>query len=302
MDLEQVTALKRRIKQDAFRAMAPPFSYGVGLTQISGEYKLAVRVPDDDASRWFRRNYAPRIGAPLAEVDVRIVGEPEPVPPASRPLDRRERLAIGTTVRHEQGRPGTLAFFAQRNGLRGLVSCNHVIALSDKACPRDPIHGPNDRQIGELCCFPPLNVGTQIVKADAAFATVDDEHWPENPGSLGEHGGLAAVPPDLTKRTAVFKIGSTTRRTLGIVTAIRLDEFRFDYREFFTSFNGVIEVQSVNEVDTFSDPGDSGSLVVTCDGNKPVGILFGERVSTGLHYLNPIGSVLDVLQVEMIVA
>lgn len=306
MEYEDVVALKNRIRADAqSRGIRRQFAYGIGLTNRPGEYNLAIRVPSDESATWFKAEYGPQIGAPRENLDVLVVDRAREALPVEAVTVHGAPLAIGARVRHANGRRGTLGFFARRHGLRGFVSCNHVIARKDRAAFDDPVHGPTDMPIGKLQWFVKLNVESGFVVADAAFAAIDEAFWPRVPGSVGADGLLAPMPAVIDTQRPVFKLGIATRRTEGVVSAINLDSFRFDYLDFFSSFNDVIEIQSANTTDTFADAGDSGSLVMTTDDNRPVGLLFAERVggpgNTGLHYLNPIADVLKVLEAEIIV-
>jgi hypothetical protein len=102
--------------------------------------------------------------------------------------------------------------------------------------------------------------------------------------------------------TGVAKIGRTTGRTLGRVTAFEIDNVavRFDIGEL--RFDNQIEIEGESD-GPFSDGGDSGSLIVGAD-RRALALLFagsdqGGVNGQGLTYANPIQAVLEALSLEL---
>lgn len=318
MKLEAVRSLKSQIRGSlisrAFNEVIgeeqPNFSVGVGLTDTDGKYRLAVRVRSDSDGKWFREEYARFLDRPDVDVDIRAIGEiKRRTEEVTAPPATADDLKIGMRVRHANGRPGTLGFFAQRNGTKGFVSCNHVIARKGKSHRGDDIRGGvSDAVIARLDKVHPLK-GIFRPQADCAYAAIDPARFPTaHPNRLGEDGDLDQQLPELTRFLPVIKIGAATQRTTGRIISFENDDHVFDYDDFFATFPNVIEIESTtidpvtSKFKTFSDPGDSGSLIYTED-RKPVGILFFETTggpnNSGLSYANPIGTVLSALNVRI---
>jgi hypothetical protein len=241
--------------------------------------------------------------------------KPEPNPPPST-----AELAIGASISHFSGEAGTLGFFAEDDkGVRGLVSCYHVIAPSNQSktddailCPALDDGGiPSQNTVARVVRVVNLSRG-QLQKADCAFARiVDDAQWPDRPGFLGDDGLLSAEHAVIRKGMPVIKIGRTTRRREGRISACWIDRFPMDYNGVDVLFNDVFEIESAEqkkdgETPTFCRPGDSGALVYTqVDGrNYPVGLLFAEIASggpdsSGRGFATPILKVTRALGVTM---
>ena len=137
---------------------------------------------------------------------------------------------------------------------------------------------------------------------DAATATVKEgvEADLTKLKGMGKLKGVGDVFVD--EGTGVAKIGRTTGRTAGRVTAFEIDNVtvRFDIGEL--RFDNQIEIEGEGD-GPFSDGGDSGSLIVGKD-LRAVALLFagsdqGGANGQGLTYANPIQSVLDALSLEL---
>jgi len=289
----------------------PRFGIGVGLTDEEGKYRLAVRVPNEEDAKWFRKKYANELQG--VDLDLKVVGElnlPQASDTASPPaagVGAVQSLTIGMPVRHVNGHAGTLGFFARRNGTQGFVSCNHVLVHNDMFKQGAEVHGviPND-VIGRLSAATKLRF---FPKADCAFAVVTNGRFPANPG-LVNGTPLSTMRPVLTTSLVVRKFGQKTQQTVGKITAFGISQ-DFHYQEgFAVTFTDVIEIESTappappfNHVPTFADPGDSGSLVYTED-MKPVGLLFFEKTggpdNSGLSYAHPLQAVEKALNVTLL--
>ena len=116
-------------------------------------------------------------------------------------------------------------------------------------------------------------------------------------------GTLAGQPGgDLQVGDAVHKVGRTTGVRHGRVTAFELDGVAVEYDIGVISFDDQIEIEGGGNR-AFSDAGDSGSLIV--DGEMRAGALLfaggdhGGSNGKGLTYANPIGAVLQALNVKL---
>jgi hypothetical protein len=116
-------------------------------------------------------------------------------------------------------------------------------------------------------------------------------------------GTLAGVrSSELQVGDVVHKVGRTTGVRHGKVTAFELDGVEVEYDIGVISFDNQIEVEGSGNR-SFSDSGDSGSLIVD-DAMLAGALLFaggdhGGSNGKGLTYANPIGTVLTALKVKL---
>ena len=135
---------------------------------------------------------------------------------------------------------------------------------------------------------------------DAALALLDDGLDADPTYPVGRVTTTAVAAGG----ESVAKIGRTTARTQGRVTAIEMDDVVVGYGEELgaLSFDHQIEVEGL--AGAFSRGGDSGSLVYREDG-VALGLLFagsetGGSDGSGLTYCNPIDAVLEALGVQLV--
>jgi hypothetical protein len=100
----------------------------------------------------------------------------------------------------------------------------------------------------------------------------------------------------------VAKLGRTTGRTRGRVTAFELDNVTVEFDIGALRFDNQIEIE-IDGNGPFSDGGDRGSLIVGAD-RRAVALLFagsdqGGAGGQGLTYANPIHTVQDQLKIEL---
>ena len=115
-------------------------------------------------------------------------------------------------------------------------------------------------------------------------------------------GTLAGQRSDLQVGDVVHKVGRTTGVRHGHVTAFELDGVAVEYDIGVISFDDQIEIEGAGNR-SFSDAGDSGSLIVD-DEMRAAALLFaggdhGGSNGKGLTYANPIGAVLKALNVKL---
>jgi hypothetical protein len=206
---------------------------------------------------------------------------------------------------------GTLGSLVSRSGNLYILSNNHVLAKSNQGAPGDPISQPGlaDTHCGQdqnsivanLSEFVPLNAGATSA-ADAAIAKIIDQDV-DPAGSILALGTQqqSSAPPSATIGTAaigqvVAKSGDATGLTCSTVNSINL-RVGVDYatscsgtETFHTVFNNQISIVG----DTFSNNGDSGSLVVAGDSSRPLGLLYAG--GSGGTVANPIQAVLSALK------
>jgi hypothetical protein len=94
----------------------------------------------------------------------------------------------------------------------------------------------------------------------------------------------------------VVKLGRTTGRTRGVVSAIEVDRVIVGYDRGELRFDDQLEISPAGRT-PFSRGGDSGSLIVD-DNRRPAALLFaGNDADT--TYANPLPTVLQALKVEL---
>jgi hypothetical protein len=212
---------------------------------------------------------------------------------------------IGVSTGHPLITAGTIgARVKDKDGNVYALSNNHVYANSNNAAigdstlqpgPYDGGADPADK-IGELSDFEPINfsiVGSNTI--DAAIASTT----PDELGYATLDGGYGAPSSEITTASIglpVKKYGRTTALTNGVISEINVTItvcYANCSNPFFAKlawFDDQIGISSTDSV-PFSAGGDSGSLIVTEDGNNPVGLLFaGSDTKT---FANRIDLVLD---------
>jgi hypothetical protein len=195
---------------------------------------------------------------------------------------------------------GTLGALVHRAGSQGfyLLSNNHVFAGCNHVPLNQPILSPssNDgkpsirapREIGRHELIHELRSGDPIFvnpcDSDLALARATDpdavSSWQGDDTDGYDTPTVAASP---LSRMQVKKFGRTTGLSRGVVQARITAPMAVGYTS--KRFKGTVWFKDVWTVrsrtgDPFALPGDSGSLVVTEDGSRAVGVLFAAN-STG---------------------
>ncbi|GAA4966732.1 hypothetical protein [Kineococcus glutinatus] len=330
MHIDSARELKQQLREAvpaealAVRARQPGTA-AVGISVLGSRadgtprYGVAVRYAGPEGEPLLQR--ARELAATSAgpEVDVRHVGlvraltapaEDRTWTPGA--LQQRVRpLHPGLSVAHRDVTAGTLGAFVTVAGLEGVfaLSNNHVLADSDRAALQDAVlqpgpadGGDTDDRVGALARAVPLRDGGRV---DAALALLAGVSGPADPAidlryPVGRLTGWAE-PDD---EVAVEKVGRTTGRTRGRISAIELDGVTVQFPVGPVAFDGQIEVTGSGG--SFSEGGDSGSLVYRPDTREAVGLLFagsetGGEDGTGLTFCNPIGLVLEALGATLVV-
>lgn len=279
---------------------------GLAPATQSHDFRIAIRAQTkEDVGYAFAGGMEARVRAlALSEPDIRITGRIAANPPAESGLPQRQ-LQLGASISHHRRGAGSLGFFARDlNGVAGIVSNNHVLALSDRGSDGDEILHPGARDNG----IPPLDVVARLVGAyprldvenprvDCAFARLRDG-VSYDPVTIDRGLKLNAATVPLRAQKAVLKRGRSTGLTRGTITALAIDNIDVEYPFGFVFFNQQIEITSFPE-QQFSAPGDSGALLMNPDGN-PLGLVFSASLDGRLTYANPLGDVLASLGVTVL--
>lgn len=306
-----------------------PRSLALGVTRSQGEYKIAIRIQRPGLLQSPLIDQLTRRAA--GEVEVRVVGRIDKrakarraprgaVSAAARAIvpwyqQNTRPLLVGASVGHVAITAGTLGAFVTRGKATYLLSNNHVLANEDRARAGDWIlqraaydggRQPSERVARLRFWIRLKESGANVV--DAALAEIE-KNVPYDASRLRglidgldrKLTGVAAVAAD--EGDAVFKIGRTTGPTAGRVTAFELDNVVVNYDSGNLRFDNQIEIEGAGRA-SFSDGGDSGSLIVSAD-FKAVALLFaggdsGGSNGLGLTYANPIDQVLSSLRATLL--
>jgi hypothetical protein len=163
--------------------------------------------------------------------------------------------------------------------------------------------GPPPRSIGRHARLIPLQSGdpAQVTRQelDAAIFEISDPSLVSS-----AHGGGYDTPSQigaLAGGQLVKKTGRTTGATHGRVVGEFIHAVPINYQSrHFTSrvyFSNVFGIVSKDD-SPFSAPGDSGSVVVSEDEDRALGLLFGG--SDKLALVAPLGSVLEAFDVTLV--
>jgi hypothetical protein len=287
-------------------------SYFLGVSARGKKnYRLAVRLQDRALER---SDLVDKIAARAkGEVDVRYVGR---IRARAKPWyrSRQRPLLIGSSTGFLATgfiMAGTLGCFVRSGSSSALyiLSNNHVLADENRYPKGGHIvqpgaldgGSPTADRVAKLTRFVRLESG-QANFVDCAIAKLNsriqaDVHKLKGIGTLaGQHSGGLQVGD------VVHKVGRTTGVRHGRVTAFELDGVAVEYDIGVISFDNQVEIEG-GGTRSFSDAGDSGSLIVD-DQMLAAALLFaggdhGGSNGKGLTYANPIAAVLKALKVKL---
>ncbi|WP_052566657.1 hypothetical protein [Candidatus Magnetobacterium casense] len=207
----------------------------------------------------------------------------------------------GVSVGHHLTTAGTLGCVVKGNSRLFILSNNHVLANCNNTSVGDHILQPakadggriQDHTIATLSSFVPINFRAYNY-LDCAIAEVLSDNIVSN--VVEYYGQIGKAITECSMNFLVKKCGRTTEFTHGRVTGCNAT-MRIDLNGIDVIFKDQIMVESTTSA-PFSQPGDSGSLIVTETGNNPVGLLFAG--SQTLTSANPISAVLSALDVTIV--
>jgi hypothetical protein len=182
------------------------------------------------------------------------------------------------------------------------LSNNHVYALENEASTGSRVLQPGlfdtnctfnpDDAIGVLADFAEIDFTGADNTIDAAITSVDSmpdgRPMVDNKTPSNGYGIPKSATREAKLKLRVKKYGRTSSLTKGKVTGINAT-IMVAYTAGIATFVNQIVVQSTKP---FIGAGDSGSLLVTRLGKKPVGLLFAGNESGTFAVANPINEVL----------
>lgn len=208
----------------------------------------------------------------------------------------------GVSVGHYKITAGTLGCLVSRNRALYILSNNHVLANSNNANTGDPITQPGPYDGGKvpsdvlakLAQFVPIKFNGPVNQVDCAIAQTSTRLVSKLNKCIGKIG-RQSMPCKLN--LLVKKCGRTTQFTKGRIIDCNAT-VRVGYGTSGVAlFQDQFIVESLSR-SPFSAGGDSGSLIVSDEGNNPVGLLFAG--STEITIANPIDRVLSALKVAIV--
>ena len=283
----------------------------VGLGVSSGgedRFNLAVRVQRRGLQRHPALEDIRRRAR--GEVDVRYVGRIFKLG-NERFRGRQRPLQIGNSVGHHEVTAGTLGGFVHSGDGAAILSNNHVLADENRASIGDavlqpaPFDGgdPTADRVASLSAFMPLR-RDEPNTVDCAIASVDENVDFDATGLVDDLLVKGIIDVVDAGAQEIEKLGRTSGRTRGRVTAFEVDNLTVGYERGSLRFDNQIEVEGIGS-DPFSLGGDSGALVYTAGSGLGFGLLFagsdqGGSNGLGVTYLNPLDAVLSELDVRLI--
>jgi hypothetical protein len=198
---------------------------------------------------------------------------------------------------------GTFGALATADGTRYILSNNHVLADEGKLKLGSPIFQPglldggnaNKDAIAKLTRFIPLSK-TKPNQVDCAIAAVS-AGAKVGATPMSKVGRLAAPEPiDAVPGMKVHKVGRTTGYTTGVIQDVSAD-VTVGYDIGAVTFQDQILIVG-DGGESFSDSGDSGSMIVARATRRPTGLLFAGSASHTIA--NHMQDVLDALAVDIV--
>lgn len=209
----------------------------------------------------------------------------------------------GVSVGHYKITAGTIGCLVRSGNLQFILSNNHVLANSNDAQNGDAVvqPGPADGGavprdvIAKLSKFVRIRFGGAINTVDCSIAKPTATSIVSRLSKCFDRIAATPVPPQLN--LLVKKCGRTTQFTRGRIVDINAT-VRVSYGTAGSAlFRDQILIVSLTGT-PFSAGGDSGSLIVTDVGTRPVGLLFAGSPSHTVG--NRIGNVLAALGVNIV--
>lgn len=202
-------------------------------------------------------------------------------------------VRCGVSIGHVDITAGTLGalLHTEDDDSPHILSNNHVLANVNQASIGDAIlePGPADGgtdPIAELTDFEPIQLHGPTNLMDAAIARVLDPA--DVLAEIETIGAVQNPPVEAALYQSVRKHGRTTKHTVGVVMDLSADLWVRVLPQANAWFEDQLVV--VGAGGEFSQPGDSGSLVVDAVTKAPMALLFAG--GQGHTFVNPIDRIL----------
>jgi len=239
------------------------------------------------------------IPAALEGIQVKKIVAGQIVARANTTMRWPRPVPIGVSTGHPDITAGTIGCRVKTSsGQLRALSNNHVFANQNHASIDDNVLQPGaydggtdpDDAIGTLVAFQEIDFSGGDNTIDAALAATNGNVSAATPSDGYGAPSTTVVQPSVGLR--VKKYGRTTILTTGRIEAVNAT-VNVGYDDGTARFIHQIIISP----GSFSAGGDSGSLIVTRDGNNPVGLLFAGSIFYTIA--NPIQPVLDYFGVTI---
>lgn len=233
--------------------------------------------------------------------DVKVIGRPGP-----ELYVTRNPVQPGNSVGHIRSLGGTLGAFVKRGTELMMLSNSHVLANSGNAEKGDDIIYPGKYDggkkpadlVGKLVDFIQFELGGEFVNyVDCAIASILESRLDDIKTEIK----MLGLPKGVIKARRGMKItkfGRTSGRTTGQVLDVN---FRTTITYPRIGVAGFIDQVLCTR---YTEPGDSGSLVIDKATGKAVGLHFSGSAAAGekrgSSIFNPIGAVQSALKVKLV--
>lgn len=316
---EEVPAVVKR--GETFALRRPERRLTWGITRQEGRFTMALLVEKEESWAFGKANELKREQG--AHVAVTTVGLAHSAVPEPLPQKPEKRLRPGLSISHFGGWAGTLGCLVEvGNGEPGAVSASHVLGMNNKAKtgdlvlhPGNPDGGPPLKlyQFGQLADFVLLahhsseDLDFLVNTLDVALvdqissSRMPSANWVPNPTDPTRRISIKRLLPaeQLFEHIGetVYKIGRTTGFTAGILEYTNIQRYPIrlmDRKAYLYS-----DIAAVANIDrkAFSQPGDSGALVYTGDG-EAIGLIVGG--SDSYTFLSPLAPCLKAVKARLL--
>jgi len=292
--LIDATSARKRSLSSAPRRTAEDIAIGISKLPGDDGVRLAVLL----------QNRADRLGPELSRISEIARGEIEPIYIGRQRLfwtkTRNDPIRLGCSVSPVTvAYAGTLGCFCRDNYSQaiGILSNNHVLADLNRIPTYTDIMqqavfdngNPAQDVIARLSRYVHIQFGGIPNMVDAAFAELISHGRREERQMIFDG---VTVPTPVTGMNAgskvsafpgnpVMKTGRTTGHTKGRVRAINVNNLLVNTGIGIARFDGQISFDALpGSKSSFSQPGDSGSLIVDPQG-QPMALLFAGSASGG---------------------
>jgi hypothetical protein len=208
-------------------------------------------------------------------------------------VGRYRPVPDGVSCGHFKITAGTLGCLVKREKRLYILSNNHVLANVNAAAVGDPIlqPGPIDGGtqtdvIAKLSAAVPIQFGAASNTVDCAIAQTSPRLMAFKNSCLGQ---ISTALATCSRGLIVRKCGRTTGHTRGVITDCSAT-IRVGYEAAGAAlFTDQILINGLPPTATFSQGGDSGSLILAEKGLHPVGLLFaGSSTHTIANKIKPV--------------
>lgn len=220
---------------------------------------------------------------------------------------RRRPLRMGDSVGDARETAGTLGAVVEREGHPGtfVLSCSHVLAppgasRNDRIrqpASLDDVGGPD--WIGNLDAWTSISMGFANNRVDAAIARLSPLVRASNDiprlGRPSRTHVLRPGSPGTGTPVRVAKVGRSTGYTEGVVVDWRYAgsiQVETGHGSRLARFVDQLQVRAAPGYFRFTEPGDSGALVLELGSKRAIGLVIAGRGSTSI--VTPIYNVLEV--------